>query len=81
MGSTVRHLVDNPPSSADPLTLGTLIFVLLVLFLTNRQSTSRFVLALTCCLMLADMPYDQSLMKRSGVLKPLFQAALGRDEL
>ena len=81
MGSTARHLFDNPPSTADPLTLGVLLFVLLVLYLTHRKSSFQLVLTVTCALLLADMPYDQSLTKRSGVLKPLFQAALGRDEL
>lgn len=82
MGSTLRHVFDNPGSlQANPITLGVVLFVLFCLWLMNRRSSFSFVFTVACALLLCDMPYDQSLAKRSGVLKPLFMAALGRDEL
>ena len=70
MGSTLRHIVDSGVKS-DPVTLVVLLFVLLMLNLNLRKSTGTFIFVSLLTVLACDMPWDQSLMKRSGVLEPV----------
>ena len=83
MGSTLRHFYDSGFSEAHPLTLFFLAFALLLLVSANRKALlSRGTLAtFLAALIMCDLPWEQSLMKREAFLAPLFQATLGRDEL
>ena len=81
MGSTLRHVFD---SGLTPWTLIVLALLALQIYTAtrgNKQRVRAVVTLLGAVLLLADLPYDASLLKRSGVLTPLFQAVLGRDEL
>jgi hypothetical protein len=81
MGSTLRHVFD---SGVTPWTLIVLALLALQIYTAtrgNKQRVRAVVTLLGAVLLLADLPYDASLLKRSGVLTPLFQAVLGRDEL
>ena len=81
MGSTLRHVFD---SGLTPWTLVVLaMFALMLVSATrgNKQRARAVVSLLGALLLLSDLPYEASLLKRSGVMTPLFQALLGRDEL
>ena len=80
MGSTLRHFYDSGIAGAHPLTLAFLAFALLLLLSATRFSRSTITMLLMT-LILCDLPWEQSLMKREAYLAPLFQATLGRDEL
>ena len=78
MGSTVRHIYDN--GLTDDTT--TLFFVLLaMLFMLMGLARRNLIIMLLGAMLLCDMPWGMSLMKRSGVLIPVFQKLVGRDEL
>lgn len=80
MGSTLRHFFDSGLAGAHPLTLGFLVLALLLLLSATRFSRHTVTMVLMA-LILCDLPWEQSLMKREAYLAPIFQAALGRDEL
>lgn len=78
MGSTVRHIYDN--GLTDDTT--TLFFVVLaMLFMLMGLARRNLIIMLLGAILLCDMPWGMSLMKRSGVLVPVFQKLVGRDEL
>ena len=83
MGSTARHIFDTTLNGQiDILTIAVISLYMFVLFIYSKGlklSTKISILAVT--LLVADLPYEQSLMKREGVLKPIFMATLGREEL
>ena len=81
MGSTLRHFYDSGIAGAHPLTLAFLAFALLLLLLSATRFSRSTVTMLLMTLILCDLPWEQSLMKREAYLAPLFQATLGRDEL
>ena len=82
MGSTVRHVFDTiSKRQIDILTIAVILLYIFVLFVYNKGKVSTKIAISFLTLLVCDMPYDQSLMKREGVLKPLFLATLGRDEL
>jgi hypothetical protein len=80
MGSTLRHFFDSGLAGAHPLTLCFLALALLLLLSATRFRRSTITM-LVMALILCDLPWEQSLMKREAYLAPLFQATLGRDEL
>ena len=60
----------------------TMFFVFLaMLFLLLGIAKRNFIVFGIAILLLLDMPWSMSLMKRSGVLTPVFQKIVGRDEL
>ena len=76
-------MIDSRPAfvaGAHPLTLCFLAIALLLLLSATRFSRSTITMVLMA-LILCDLPWEQSLVKREAYLAPLFQATLGRDEL
>ena len=53
----------------------------LLLLLSATKFSRSTITMLLMALILCDLPWEQSLVKREAYLAPLFQAALGRDEL
>ena len=45
------------------------------------RNFSSFIIAVAGLLIVSDMPWQQSLTKRSNILQPVFEATLGRKEL
>jgi hypothetical protein len=78
MGSTVRHIYDNGLSADTTTTFFVFLAMLIMLLGITRRN---FILMFLAFVLLMDMPWSMSLMKRSGVLTPVFQKIVGRDEL
>jgi hypothetical protein len=81
MGSTLRHFHDSGFAGAHPLTLIFLVIAMLLLFSACKLAPVRAATLAVAVLVLCDLPWEQSLVKREAWLVPLFQATLGRDEL
>jgi len=52
-----------------------------MLFMLMGLARRNLIIMLLGAILLCDMPWGMSLMKRSGVLVPVFQKMVGRDEL
>jgi len=68
----------------DEKTMTILLVTFLCLWALQTLSTKKpyqFPFVLMVCALLMDLPYEQSLLKRSQVLHPLLQSVLGRTEL
>ena len=83
MGSSLRHLYDSGLAALHPLTIVILLLVFLIIVSSRGTGKRRAgtVALLIAAALLMDLPYESSLLKRSELLKPVFQIALGRDEL
>ena len=80
MGSTMRHLFDAGVSGVSGVTLAVLILCFLGLLSHTRGKLLPTLSLLAFAALALDMPWEASLIKREGYLKPIFQV-LGRDEL